>query len=123
MPFPSYPGSLSDVSHTSLSLHMLMGEQMILAIFIIAVAFGAETEFQTGIVLIGPAADGALMLCDLIGLMHLGLKLLPADHLLRSHMPHPGPKPEDDEIQKGRYNSGPIKDIHHGIARRRDHID
>ena len=40
---------------------MLMGIQMILAVFIISITFGAETEFQRGIILFGSAADRTFM--------------------------------------------------------------
>ena len=42
--------------------YVFVGIQMVLAIFIITEAFGAETEFQRGIILFRPAADGAFML-------------------------------------------------------------
>ena len=41
--------------------HMLMREQMILTILIIAVALGAVTELHVGVVRVGDAADGAFM--------------------------------------------------------------
>lgn len=40
---------------------MLVCKQMILAIFVIAIAFGAETELQARIVLFRPATDRAFM--------------------------------------------------------------
>ena len=42
---------------------MFMCKQVVLAIFIIPVAFRAETELQAGIVQLGPAAHGAPVLC------------------------------------------------------------
>lgn len=42
--------------------YVFVGIQMVLAIFIITEAFGAETEFQRGIILFRPAADSAFML-------------------------------------------------------------
>lgn len=39
---------------------------MILAVLIVAVAFGTESEFQMLTVLLGSAADHTLMLCNMI---------------------------------------------------------
>ena len=41
---------------------MLMCKQMILTVFVIALALGAETEFQRRIVKFRPAADSTLVL-------------------------------------------------------------
>ena len=43
---------------------MCMGKQMILTVFIIAIAFGTETKFQIWIILLSSAADGTFMLCN-----------------------------------------------------------
>ena len=63
---------------------MLMAEQMLLTIFIVAVAFRAEPKFQLGIGLIRPAADGAFMLCHRRTPVHLPLVLVLPLHLLRA---------------------------------------
>ena len=42
--------------------NMLMCKQMILTVFVIALALGAETEFQRRIVKFRPAADSTLVL-------------------------------------------------------------
>ena len=65
---------------------MRMRKQMILTIFVIAVAFGAETEFQIRIVLLGSSADRTLMLRDLrtrTRLAHLRMELTLSVYLLR----------------------------------------
>lgn len=53
---------------------MLMGIQMMLTVFIISITFGAETEFQRGIILFGSAADRTFMFGDPGGGMSLLLK-------------------------------------------------
>ena len=77
---------------------------MILAVFIVAVAFGAETEFQVIPVLFCPAAHSAFMLCHTR--CHFGmdcfLKLLPPVHLFWIDMVViPGGKKENNEVQQG----------------------
>ena len=65
---------------------MLMCEQMILTVFVIALALGAETEFQRRIVEFRPAADSTLVLrAARISLWsaHIRLELLPSVHLVR----------------------------------------
>ena len=84
-----------------------MCEQMILAIFIIAVAFGAEAKFQMFSVLLCSSADRTFMLgysrCHLR--MDCFLKLLPSVNLSRSHMVViSGSKEENDKIQQGSKN-------------------
>ena len=44
-------------------LDVLMGEQMILAILMIPVTLGAESEFQSLIIQLGSSADGTFMPC------------------------------------------------------------
>lgn len=66
-------------------LNMLMGKQMILTIFVIAIALGAETEFQVWIIQLGSSADCTFMLCHHAAsprFLHLSLKyLLPVNFL------------------------------------------
>ena len=49
---------------------MLVGKQMLLAVFIIAIAFGTEPEFQIRPVPFRPAANGAFMPCNILRLPH-----------------------------------------------------
>jgi hypothetical protein len=53
-------------SHTfSPSLfYMFMRKQVILAVFIVSVASGTETELQIRIIFFGPAADRTFVFCD-----------------------------------------------------------
>ena len=61
---------------------MLVGKQMLLAVFIIAIAFGTEPEFQIRPVPFRPAANGAFMPCNILRLPHLlPVYLLPVDFL------------------------------------------
>jgi hypothetical protein len=65
---------------------MLMCEQMILAVFIIAFTFGAEPEFQMIPVLLGSSADRTFMLRDAAArlyLFHIALELIAPVHLFR----------------------------------------
>lgn len=67
---------------------MFMGKQMILAVFVIAVALGTEAEFQFRVAFIRSAADGAFMLGHLgcIGIsLYIPLKLLLPLYLSRIH--------------------------------------
>ena len=50
---------------------MLVGEQMMLAILIIAVTLGTIAELQSLVVLLSPAADGTFVACDLGSFLHL----------------------------------------------------
>ena len=59
---PHRTGAGLDQSASGISLDMLMCEQMILAIFIVTVTFGAEPEFQIRVVQLRPPADGTFML-------------------------------------------------------------
>ena len=66
---------------------------MILAVFIIAVAFGAETEFQVFPVPLCPAADGAFVFGNRSVPVHLAmmdrlLELLLSADLLRPEPSH-----------------------------------
>ena len=65
---------------------MLMGIQMMLTVFIISITFGAETEFQRGIILFGPAADRTFMFGDPGGGMGLLFEIVSPFHLLRRHV-------------------------------------
>ena len=65
-------------------LYMLVRKQMILAIFVVAVAFRTETELQARIVLFRPAADRAFMPRSFSSaFVCFSLKLSPAVHLFR----------------------------------------
>ena len=81
---------------------MAMGKQMILAILVIPVTFGAETEFQIRIILIRLAADGTFVFGDLGISLNVLLKLRPPFDLLgiQMHMA-PAAQEENQEIQKG----------------------
>ena len=67
-------------------LHMNVRVQMIHAIFAVAGAAGAETEFQFGITDIGPAAHrtdmshahGTQGLCGLLRFLHFPFELIPS---------------------------------------------
>ena len=59
---------------------------MILAIFIIPLAFGTKPEFQLRIGFLRPAAHGAFMPGDSGGLFHFPLKFLSAPGLPGRHM-------------------------------------
>ena len=65
---------------------MFVGIQMVLAIFIITEAFGAETEFQRGIILFRSAADGAFMLGNSCRRLGLFFKFMSPFHLFWGHM-------------------------------------
>ena len=52
------------------SFHMLMREQMILAVFVIPVAFRAETELQTRIVKLSPATYRTAVFRS-VGILHM----------------------------------------------------
>ena len=65
---------------------MLMGIQMMLTVFIISITFGAETEFQRGIILFRPAADSAFMLGNSCRRLGLFFKFMSPFHLLRRHV-------------------------------------
>ena len=51
--------------------------EVVLAVFIIAVALGAETELQRRIVLLRPAADGASVLGHALGCSCLAAEIMP----------------------------------------------
>ena len=65
---------------------MLMGIQMMLTVFIISITFGAETEFQRGIILFRPAADSAFMLGNSCRRLGLFFKFMSPFHLFWGHM-------------------------------------
>ena len=65
---------------------MGVGKNMILAIFIIPLAFGTKPEFQLRIGFLRPAAHGAFMPGDSGGLFHFPLKFLSAPGLPGRHM-------------------------------------
>ena len=64
---------------------MFMCKQMVLAVFVIAVAFGTESEFQRGILLICSSADGTFMLCNTGVLFDFTAELLASSGLLGGH--------------------------------------
>ena len=49
------------------SLHMHVRKKMILAVFVVAVALGAESELELRVGLLGSAADGAFVSCYALG--------------------------------------------------------
>lgn len=54
----------SDFAPANLLPYMLMRKQMFLAILIVSRAFGTKAEFERRVILLRPAADRALMLCN-----------------------------------------------------------
>ncbi len=81
---------------------MLVGKQMLLAVFIIAIAFGTEPEFQIRPVPFRPAANGAFMPCNILRLPHLlPVYLLPVDFLWGHPMVIPCGKKENQEVHQG----------------------
>ena len=78
---------------------MFMCKQVILAIFIISVTFGAETELQAGIVQLSPAAHGAPVLCP-VRIMHmrrrLAFEFCLAHPFFRRKSPHISRRQEED---------------------------
>ena len=95
------PAILMNIQFGEKSLHMRMGKEMLLAVLIISVAFGAETELQHRIILVRPSADRTLMFCDLRIALDFMPELRPSLHLLRRHMDMAsGGKEKDDEIQQ-----------------------
>lgn len=80
---------------------MCMCKKMLLAVLIISVAFGAETELQRRIILVRPSADRAFMLCNLGIALDFMPKFRPSSDLLRRHMDMAsGGKEKDNEIQQ-----------------------
>ena len=65
---------------------MFVRKQMILAIFVVAVAFRTETELQARIVLFRPAADRTFMFGNPGGSMSLLFEIMSPFHLLRRHV-------------------------------------
>ena len=57
---------------------MFMCKEVVLAVFVIAVALGAEPEFQIISVILGPSADGTLMLGNPCRSPYLTLEVLPS---------------------------------------------
>ena len=93
---------------------MLMCEQMILTVFVIALTLGAETEFQRRIVEFRPTADSTLVLrAARISLWsaHIRLELLPSVHLVRRiALEVSGGEEENDKVEerhKNRHSSRP----------------
>src|SRR5699024_905210 len=93
---------------------MLMRKQMILAVFIISIAFGAETEHQIIPVLFRAAADRAFMSSRVLLSLLYTLRIRPpAVNLFRiitAHIPHS--KEENQEVSKGNKS-------HHAVGRMR----
>ena len=94
---------------------MLMCEQMILTVFVIALALGAETEFQRRIVEFRPAAD-SITLCFAppaypCGLRISAFELLPSVHLVRRiALEVSGGEEENNKVEerhKNRHSSRP----------------
>ena len=87
---------------------MLMGIQMMLTVFIISITFGAETEFQRGIILFGPAADRTFMFGDPGGGMCLLFEIMSPFHLLRRHVDMVSAGQEEyNKIEEGRTDNKP----------------
>ena len=93
---------------------MLMCEQMILTVFVIALALGAETEFQRRIVEFRPAADSTLVLRTArisLRSAHVCLELLPSVHLVRRiALEVSGGEEENNKVEerhKNRHSSRP----------------
>ena len=63
-------------------LYMHVCKQMILTIFIIAIALGAETELQLRIGFLCPSADRTFVSCDLRRILYLPFEFLSSLHLL-----------------------------------------
>ena len=81
---------------------MLMGKQMVLTIFIIAVALGTETEFQLRIGLFRSSANRTFMTGNPRRMVHFPSKLLPLLHLLGAHSDAVfGCKVKHQEIEQG----------------------
>src|SRR5699024_103146 len=101
-----------NVSSPRLQLfYMLMCKQMVLTVFIIAVAFGTETELQIRIVLLCTPADGTFMLGNAAGFrvypasVHSLLKIPPPLHFLRPETAHTSSgKEEKYKIQERSHN-------------------
>ena len=93
-------------------LYMSMSKKMILAVFIISVAAGAETKFQIGIVQLCTSTDGAFMLgnctapCLRTSLgLHASAELLSSADLLRIVPAQVfRSEIEQDKIQQGCHN-------------------
>ena len=93
---------------------MLMCKQMILTVFVIALALGAETEFQRRIVKFRPAADSTLVLRTArisLRCSHVCLKLLASVHLVRRiALEVSGGEEENNKVEerhKNRHSSRP----------------
>ena len=87
---------------------MLVREQMVLAVFIIALAFRAETELQIIPILLRPPADGAFMFGNALRLAHLlPVNLFPANLMGRNPAVIPGAEKENQEIHDRGYNCHP----------------
>ncbi len=89
---------------------MGMGEQMILAIFVISVAFRTEAKFQIVPVQLCAAADGTFMLCNAFrrcAALDLLMKMLSSAELFWRDAPDiPVHQKEDQEVGEGRKNDG-----------------
>ena len=87
---------------------MLMCKQMILTVFVIALALGAETEFQRRIVKFRPAADSTLVLRTArisLRSAHVCLKLLASVHLVRRiALEVSGGEEENNKVEKRHKN-------------------
>ena len=81
---------------------MCMCKKMVLAILIISIAFGTETEFQRRIILFRSSADRTFMFGNTGGGMSLPFEFLPALHLSWRHMDMiSAGQEENKEIQQG----------------------
>ena len=94
---------------------MCMGKQMLLTIFVISIAFGAESEFQIISVFLCPATNGTFMGSDTLFAIFLTPHLsLPAmDFLGRIAMQTPHTKEKENKIPQG-------KKSHQAISRMYD---
>lgn len=90
--------------HSSAPVDMLVGKQVILAVFVIALTLRAETELQIIPVLLRPAADCAFMLGNSLRLAHLlAVNLFPAYLVRGIFLIIPGTEEKYQEIhQRGK---------------------
>ena len=92
---------------------MFMCKQMLLAVFKIAVALGAEAELQVGIIILRLSAHGAFMLCHLGSPPDILPELHPPLHLPGRHVNMvSGTEEKDNKIQQRGDNGNP--DFHTG---------
>ena len=79
--------------------------QMLLAVFVVSVPLGTETELHLRAVHLRPAADRAFMFGDAAAAPDIPFNLLPPVYLLRIQVHHiPGSKEENNKIKQRRQN-------------------